>query len=305
MSSDLEEALEKAKKEKAEEPLRNIKTYQTDVAEAIKRDNVSVIKMAVAEKRRQERQGVASEEVSTESKKRIVLIILSAILVTSGLAIVGYFIFRPHNNTVLPVAVARTIIVTDKTVELKLDNVTLDGLIHGLVANKSILESGSIENVIITVKGNLDAQNGHSAREHLNAPNFLNLLQSRMPGNLFRSIQNDYIVGYYQNSSGNEPVLILKSDSYANAFPGMLQWEPNISNDLGSLFNLPTDSATSSARTFVDRIIDNRDARVLLEDGGNPTFIYSFIDPATIIFVKSQNAFDEILSRYLANRGNN
>ncbi|HZS43255.1 MAG TPA: hypothetical protein VFA52_03505 [Candidatus Paceibacterota bacterium] len=303
----LSEALAEAKKEKQEGSIKAIKTYQSDVAEAIQRDNVSVIKMAVAEKRRQEKQGLTAEAVGKESKKRVVIIAASVVLVVAGFLIVGYFLISKTKNTgVLTVNLPHEIIHPDKQVEIKLDSVTLQSFLSQFQAIKPLsLDSGSVESVVVTVRGNLGNATSvdQVGRKVLSTQDFMNLLQARLPGSLYRSLSG-YLVGFYQNSNGPEPFLILKTDSYQNAFSGMLQWESNMQADLAALFGLPTGNGNPNfvPTPFKDEVFDNRDTRTLLDENGNILLIYSFLDPNTIVLVQSHNAFDEILSRYLQNK---
>lgn len=61
----LQDAL--SQKTEADPSIRPIKTFQSDVANAIKNDNVSMIKIALAEKKRQDKQGTY-EEATTAPK---------------------------------------------------------------------------------------------------------------------------------------------------------------------------------------------------------------------------------------------
>jgi hypothetical protein len=103
------------------------------------------------------------------------------------------------------------------------------------------------------------------------------------------------------------PFLIFKTEFHENAFAGMLDWEQTISRDLTPLFgtavldegrplNAPTDSF------FVDRIIQNKDTRILIDLTGEERLLYSFIDTRTLVIATNRNTFLEILTRANATR---
>ena len=58
------------------------------------------------------------------------------------------------------------------------------------------------------------------------------------------------MIGVY-SWNGNQPFIILKTDSYENAFAGMLSWEKNIAGDLSALFprNIPPPMEETTATT--------------------------------------------------------
>jgi hypothetical protein len=321
----LEAALAEEKEKKRQADIKPIKTYQSDVAEAIKRDNVSVIKMALAEKRRQEREVIKQKVFPTESKKGLLFFALSILLIILGIGIVGYFLFSHSGKGEISFTVdaAKNLIYVEKNTEIKIDNDDPREIIDAVNKLKQQpLPKGSIENLVVTAKGL--STTTLLSRQAITAGDFINVFRTRIPAAFFRSIQDPYIFGLYSGSNGVETFMVLKTDSFDNAYSGMLDWENNFQRDIGDLFAIPTNlnptpatisassSGTTSAATlqpsavfsflpkkFEDRVIDNRDSRVLIDQNGRVVFLYSFIDSSTLVFTTGSESFNEILNRYI------
>ncbi len=327
----LKEAVAHAKEKKLEDPMRPLKTYQSDVAEAIKKDNVSVIKIALAEKKRQEAQGLTKEAVSIDSKRSVLFFVLSAALVIAGIAIIGYFFFLRGTNQNNVLNLPKNLVYAEKNTELKLDIADPNILVNEVGKIKRLARpSGTIENLIVTEK---DVGTSTSielgARHLISGSRLTTLLNTRIPAPIFRSIQDIYMLGIYQTSNNSSEVfMILRSDSYEIAFAGMLEWEGTLQQDMTPLFSIlqapvitnsiSTTTASSSTATtsnttftlsplirtsptepFKDRLIQNRDTRVITDSSGKIVFLYSFIDPHTVIFTQGEEAFKEIVGRYI------
>ena len=316
----LKEAVLHAKEKKLDDQLKPLKTYQSDVSEAIKRDNVSVIKMALAEKKRQEAEGLTKQAVVTDSKKASLFFVLSAALIVAGIALIVYFSFFHSNNQGSVVGLPQNLIYAEKNTELKLDKADPAVLISGVGKTKqSSRPAGTIENLLLTETDVGTSTREVGARHLITGSRLVTLLDTRIPAPLFRSIQDPYMLGIYQPQStpSSEVFMILKSDSYDIAYAGMLEWEGTLKQDMTPLFSIPqnfnaapsgtasttaSSSASSSSQPFKDRLIQNRDTRVLTDQSGKVVFLYSFVDPNTIIFTQSEEAFKEIVGRYLESR---
>ncbi len=147
-----------------------------------------------------------------------------------------------------------------------------------------------------------------------------------MPDALLRSVDpNLYLLGIH-SFDGNQPFLILKADSYEGAYAGMLAWERDMRADLSPLFvrtppvliqNTPppppvaTSTATSTATTtpapvvdappvrtgFVDRIVENHDARVIQNADGQILLLWTFVNRNVLVVTTNEATLREIISR--------
>ena len=111
---------------------------------------------------------------------------------------------------------------------------------------------------------------------------------------MLRALSDIFMFGFHE-ANGNQPYLILKTTDFKQSFSGMLAWEPYMRQDLSPLFL--TGTATTSVEGFRDRIIRNKDTRLLLAPDGSIALLYSLIDQETILITSNEQTFAEILNR--------
>lgn len=295
--------------------LQRIHTYQGDLTSAIKDDSFSMIKVALAEKKRQERQGGQMQLEESNSKKPLLIgvIVISVIVV---LALIYFFviILVPKNNTPTEnTAQPTSLLYTENYSSISVDQRDSDDITR-LIKRELGAEQdlGSMKSIFL-ISGT-----GTSTRE-ITTGEFLKGLGTSASDSLIRSLGSQFLLGiYYFNPE--DFFFLVKVNSYDTAFAGMLQWEPDIENDIGNILitrkpTLPVNlSATTTASTttpvgplysgriWVDRVIDNKDARVLVDTDGNPAMLYTFLDKNTLVISSSDKALKEISFRLTAGR---
>jgi hypothetical protein len=145
----------------------------------------------------------------------------------------------------------------------------------------------------------------------LTTQQLLPLLAPNAPDLLVRSVSPTmYLLGVH-SYEGNQPLLILKTESYEQAFSGMLAWETYMRPDLLPLFNrIPpqhieegtaTTTATSTPTVvqtgFIDRVVENHDARVLENSAHDILLLWTFLDRNTLVITTNESTLREIISR--------
>lgn len=124
----------------------------------------------------------------------------------------------------------------------------------------------------------------------------LSVLSWQMPMSLRRNIE-DINFGLWR---GEDPFIILKTESFDIALSGMLNWEKNISQDLAPLFGTPVtrtfdpnsrEASQTKPAYFIDSVLDNLDVRILRDELYKDRIVYSFIDKNTILITKSTDSF--------------
>ncbi len=293
---------------------QNLRTFQSDVASTIKNDDVSVIKIALAEKRRQEKQGNLYANFNNETadnkgsiKKIAIVGVIVGILLVMGF--VGYNFFAnklalltsddptkpfteapatstPSRNSTstqgIQVDVQSIIDVTGKNPN------TIAGLIK--IERDKNIDLGAIRDVQFFEKTN-------GANKKLDAVNFLDAIQARVGEDLVRALYPQFVFGIY-SFRPRDSFIILYVDNYPTAYTGMLSWEAYMEDDLKEIVIRPTlGSSTKSSNIFVDRVVNNRDARVLFDEDGNYKILYTFFDQKTIIIAPNERVLKEVVLR--------
>jgi len=298
----------------------NIKTYQTDVAHTIKSENVSVIKMALAEQRRQQVQGTPQDAIRARGIGKIILVI-SIILVLAGAGVAAYAVFlapsskplAPSTNTTSTSGQNKPAVTSIKTEEravIVINNKSVDDIKKAILKEKeNEIDAGSIREIVIS------AQSG-DATQKINTEGWFAALGTRAPQQLVRALGDDYTFGFY-STNPHDTFAIFEVKSFDNAFAAMLTWEGFIEDDIVKLFErkYPTDPAAATTTTatstktasssssvftannFIDRVYFNKDTRVLLDEKGRVRLLYSFIDPNTLVISSSETTFKEIIDR--------
>ncbi len=251
-----------------ETPLKQIRTFQGDVAEALRREQRSLVSIQQAEHLRKGSTLSATDTPSenTQRKKEFFFLFLgSLILFVLGTVGAWYAYNEFVRRTVTPIMTAPANRFVSANIET---NITLTAT--------------SREALINTLSEAVrDAPSGELV--HINFPlstaEFLEMLGAQAPGSLIRAFDPLFMFGAF----GESTFLIIKLVSFENAFAGMLAWEENLSRDIGPLFStaeLAKNVAPES--TFTDVTDKNKDIRMLAL-GDQPVLLYSFFDNNMLI----------------------
>ncbi len=276
-----------------QKPLR---TFEGDIADTIKGQNISVAKIAIAEKVKKEKNDLISPIPPSPLFKNILLFFVSILLIASGLYMFYEFYYVPNSKVVIVnKTIVPNIIVSDTNKEITIETMQAE-------INKISLPENSIANLYIT-KGQRDTKKLITAQE------FLSSLQVNAPDQFIRTLLPDFMLGVH-SFNGNNPFVILKTTLYQSAFAGMLKWETTLADDMSTLFskaistqnvvNTPVQSTADilvTSKPFTDLVIKNKDVRALTNQYGRITLLYTFLDKETILITTNEFTLKEILDR--------
>ncbi|MDD4989084.1 MAG: hypothetical protein PHV42_01525 [Candidatus Pacebacteria bacterium] len=281
--------------------LSNLRTYQDDIASAVNKEKASMITIALAEAKKRE-QNVTFEKQSSFSGRNIWITAVSILLILGGAGISLYFYLQQKPIPPSQSHIAENaLLIADSEKIIPVSTLARQEILSALENEKRSYsgELGSVENVRL--------QTGDTAKRDLTASEFFSSLSSTIPGNLLRSINPTYVFGIHVFKK-NEPFIILKVDSYQNAFAGMLDWEKTMFTELGPLFLDEAPKASDFAPagkygdgTWSDAIIGNSDSRAVMDkETGEYVFLYSFLDKNTILITTNEDTVKEIANRIRA-----
>ena len=276
-----------------------LRTYTSDMAEAIRQDEASVIKIALAEKARREREAQEKKAEGTNFTKTAFLLGGILLLAIAG-ATIYFLFFRKTEEVVVPV---------ESTIESFLS-----------YDSNQIIETSSIENfiqLITTIKekeGNLSGiiktfffvKEVGEQKEFLSPAELLSLANVKVPDSLLRALSSNYLFGKYeinQTIKETAPFLILEANTnnYNQAYASMLNWEDTMLSDLLFFFEikLPEGKLAISYGSWGDLIIKNKDVRVLRDPYGKGLIYYSFVNKNSFVITTRAEALAEIIDRIL------
>lgn len=313
-------------------------TYQSDMQKYIQSNRVSEVTIAAAEAKRRGEKGASEESATSESlggfSFRILMIFLGALLLGSAIGLVGYMVYRMQ-TIAPPAAIQAPVILIDEaySVEIK-PEASHTAVITALQQAKDsvALSLGLVAQLVPAAA----TTTGDKQQTVLPAQTFFMQIAPNMPQALTRTLLPTFLLGVHAYD-GNQALLILKTDSYEQAFSGMLAWERTMRDDLLPLFaytpparitegvalattTLTSTStlaatstqaqATSTATTtpeaapsaflqtgFIDKIVENHDARVFQNSFGDVYFLWTFLDRGTIVITTNPSTLKEIILR--------
>jgi hypothetical protein len=280
--------------------IQNIHTYQSDMADLVRNEEASVIKISLAEqKRKVEQTSIAEGKIS--NPKNILWILGGIIFIIFAILGVVFLTKKTTTDSIVTPIVTKIqgLISYDDQSIIDVTNITTKDEFVKLV--KTELEkkpkTGLIKAIFLKSNDKL-----------LTTNEFLNLAKLNMPGNLSRSLEDQFMMGTFFSKKNNSNLeekqhlfLIFKTTSYSQAFAGILEWEKIMFSDLFSLFNIEitAERQTLVETPFKDLIIQNKDVRTLVDVNGVSVLYYLFIGNDTFIITDNQEAIKEITLRLI------
>jgi hypothetical protein len=302
--------------------IKNLRTFQGDVADILKNQNTSVLDIALAEKKRQQEIAKVAPPKNPESKKKVIIIVISVLLIIAGTgAIAGFFVLQ--KKTPAPVLVEmknQAIIASNSKFSLIVDKADKESLFSAI--NKERDESVIAPNEILNLE--MVKNSALGKQEPIDTNTLFTIINSQAPGSLLRAFSNEFMFGFYK-SNNNEPFLIIRLDSFDNAWNGMLNWEKNMNEDIGAILakkllsstetNQVENQGTSTIKqtkkvgydsavnaTFEDITIKNKDARILKNPQGETILLYSFLDKQTLLITSSEVVLENLIDKLAASK---
>lgn len=256
----------------------------SDANTAVKTENASVIKIAIAE---QERKLEHPNRVE-DPKKSIFALSLGGLLLLGGFISLGTYLYFKGNPapTPIPTLAANQIMSVDaeKRINIKAD----ENPLKTVVSSSAEFSSGKVVRVTLT-----------DSDQIISSTRFLELLNTQAPTWFERSLKGIYMTGLYRGQTTN-PFMIFTVDSYDNAFSGMLKWESTMTEDLAPMLpeNFQATVGTNFTDSpFTDGVIKNKDVRMIKDSSGKPVLIYAFPSKNLLIITTSREAIEEVFAR--------
>ncbi len=273
-------------------PGNTVRTYASDVADAMRRGQGSMVKIALAEQARREDGG---EDVADKATSRK-FIALSIGLIALGIiiAVVAIIATKKKPVTVVTNVPPPMIITLDDSRRIDITGMTRT-TIKSRISDALVNAAPRLNTIqsIVPVE-----QSGETYTE-VSTEQFLTRIESAMPSALRRTLDSHMLFGVHA-FDGNGPFLLLTTDSYATAFDAMLTYERVMFDEFYDVFGLSaTDYRYLFTSQFQDKVIRNQDTRALLSPEGKPVFFYTFLGEKknVILIATKESTVEEVVRR--------
>lgn len=290
--------MDENKKQTNSDDLKTVRTYLSDMAETVRANEISVIKVALAEQNKREREKLFKDVEGTPTKK-IFWFLGGLILIIVSVYGVNYFLNKEDSiKTEDIIPKTESLISFDEISPIVLTR--SDYLVDKI---RSINETKNLVNKADSIKYISIKEEAIEGLTPISIARFFSEMNFTAPTSLVRSLSDFYMVGSYtknqttdlsdQNNS-SKIFMIFQSTDYEYTYAGMLEWEKTMANDLSYLFNTKT---VDNLGTFKDLIINNKDSRVFVDGNKNILFYYTFVNQNDLIITNSESAILEIVTR--------
>ncbi len=295
--------------------LRRLRTYQSDVEEALKKGGVSLSKIALAESEKK-RNPLPSTPLPLPAQPKIisffkelpttdmpgknrlpVLLWGGGVVLLFGISAVLFWIFSdrqaPPPITEVPAEGQRRV-----TGEVSLDE--HDTRARAMQTIRKAVDESSVplsELRVLAVK---------IGGRPITTVELFQKLGFRAPDTLARALGPSPTLGLH-GSRGVQPFLLFTVTSFDHAFDAMLRFEETLLDDVGPLFGVNPRALSRSATTteelfantflFKDVIIKNKDARAIFDDVGQIVFLYSFLDKETLLLTTNEETLKTLVNK--------
>lgn len=282
-----------------EEGFQVLRTYSSDMADAVRNNEMSVIKIAMAEQKRHEMEKVYEEEKKISTSK-ILLIIGGLVLIISS--IIGlYFLFQKKNtDNIAQQIIGATVTLISYDDQSYIDTTNISASINLINAIKLEMSKSEKQGA---VKSFFFTRNTNGIISLIPLKDLLSLINVTASSSLINSFSDKYMVGTYTPAAENKSHLFLMFEikDYNQSYAGMLAWERTLLNDMFPFFKIDVsgDSSNLLNTPWKDTIINNKDVRVLYDKNSNALLYYIFIDKSNFLITDNEDTIKEIISRLL------
>ncbi len=278
---------------KGDSPLR---TYSTDLAKAVRKDEMAVIKVALEQELLRKEEESTNSPASSRNKTYITLGILIILLTLGGVAGTYYIKKNRTPDVVITETKIPTLINAEGTTSIEVGGLADSKIIE--ITKSTIANVAGQENQITNIYFT-DSRSG--AKKIIPTNEFLAGMKSAIPQALIQTLSANFMLGLFTKDNLHHPFLILKTNDFQTAFANMYDWEKNLFSDFFLPFSLPS-NADNFTTKWTDLLVENKDTRVLKQDDGTIILLYGFADDKTLIITDGQESFKEVITRVQSTR---
>lgn len=225
--------------------LKRIRTYEDDVKNNIQSKKITTAKILIEEQKKRQAQETTEQTNNPRTKGNILKTIFIIIFIILGLGVgyyayeQGLFIKKTQNARPNPVLIS-DIIQLDSLKEIttgQKTNTEIIAEIRRIINSPNTLPVNGIEKIELSkIEEVLVNEKITEQTFAVSTTEFLNIMETRTPDSLIRSLKDDFILGQVKTSQTTEPFIIFQVNDFERAYSGMFEWEDTMILDLKDIF---------------------------------------------------------------------
>jgi hypothetical protein len=279
----------------SEESNKFVKTYAEDMASVLESDREGLVKKIIHGEEEHEQE---KKNLSPESKKNRLFMLIGFVLIFLALLILSYFLFKKEDiNTVAVQKQFIPLIFNDKSEFVEISGLNKDEVVGTILnqINNTEVKIGGIKGIYLTEN-----------KQIIGLRRFVSVIKGNfVPGEDKLFVDDNFLMGSMLTGlKSTSPVagdffILLKTRSMADIFGLLRAWEEKMLTDLHKFVGIDLSAETNYLFTkdFEDGIIENKNARILRNTDGGIVLMYIFADENSVIITSSQPATHEIILR--------
>ncbi|NCU28513.1 MAG: hypothetical protein EOM85_02475 [Candidatus Moranbacteria bacterium] len=289
--------MENNSEQKNSSQLKTVRTYSTDMAEAVRENEATVIKIAMAEKERQEQEDLYKKAEGTKTSK--ILFFVGGIILI-GLAIFGLLFIQNKNKIKEEQSTTEkqkigTYINYDNALFIDASDIANIINLTSVLRSHEPEEKDGVNAIFLTEQ--VDEKN----TSLINKDDFISISGITAPTSLTRSLSSSFLLGKYRGGAsigGSSTFLIFGVNDYNQAYASMLDWEKSMFKDLFILFDIAISDSDSALfeKDWKDLIVNNKDTRVLYAENGEGILFYSFVNKNILVITKDIETMKKLIT---------
>ena len=274
-----------------------VETYAEDMAKVIEDDHQGLVKKIIQE---EEARANEKKNLSPESKKNRMFMQMSAVLFLLGLGILFFLFLNRGADTLEPVPEFVPLVFTDQSSFLEVAGLKRSEIFQAILnqTRTSTVKPGGLEGIYLTFN-----------KKVVGLRQFVFLLQANfLPSENPVIVSDQFLMGWVnlagraEGATSSGFFILLKTRSASDIFGSLRAWEEKMFQDLYEFYGRSAASGNDYllTKSFEDGIVENKNARQLSNETGDPVLLYVFADNNSVVIADSPVTAREVMLRLAA-----
>jgi len=294
-SEDISQQLENITNKETEKKNKlHVRTFARDVAEQMKTNSASVVKIALAEQNRQKEYETI---VKDNKKQQIIFLIATFIFVVGGSALLAFSLNNKESTTPIPEITtqapkANSIVFSEQQEIVDVTNFSRAEMIQTILSRVGFIKEAGITNIITILKN-------ETSPRTMYGPEFISMIAVNLPETTIPLIENNFMIGV--DGDNDFSIFVIFSFKNFDAFvDGFREWEPFLVQDMNRLLAINTSGQGIEvfSKSFQSEILFNKESRVLRDQNQGFVVGYTFLDRNNVVISTNIETIQEVINRY-------